>query len=179
MRQKPRVRVLAARAGAMRGPSVAITTSSFNLRGWSEVFPVLEPYDADGIVSVAARDLKTGREQSITVTATSGLTEEELRALVSQSHDYMLDVKKNEEFERAQIQVRKVVEEIEELFPRVRDVMSGTSFGRDAISKAEAVVERATQDLDSRDVRALAEVQESLDRTLSMFRGVVTKTKLS
>ncbi len=148
------------------------------VRGQVEVDVTLS-ISADGIVSVAARDLKTGREQSITVTATSGLTEEELSALVSQSHDYMLDVKKNEELERAQLQVRKIVEEVEALFPEVRDVMSGTSFGRDAISKAEAVVERAKQDLQGSDVRALGEVQESLDRTLSMFRGVVTKTKLN
>ncbi len=147
-------------------------------RGQVEVDVTLS-ISADGIVSVAARDLKTGREQSITVTATSGLTEEELSTLVSQSHEYMLDVKKNEDLERGQLQVRKVVEEVEALFPEVRDVMSGTSFGRDAISKAEAVVARAKLDLEGRDVRALAEVQESLDRTVSMFRGVVTKTKLS
>jgi hypothetical protein len=34
--------------------------------------------NADGIVSVHARDLETGKEQSITVTATSGLTKEEV-----------------------------------------------------------------------------------------------------
>ena len=30
--------------------SVALTTSNFNLKGWSEVFPVLEPYDANGMI---------------------------------------------------------------------------------------------------------------------------------
>ena len=34
---------------------------------------------ADGIVSVSAKDLETGLEQSITVTATSGLTEDEIQ----------------------------------------------------------------------------------------------------
>ena len=34
--------------------------------------------NADGIVSVHAKDVETGKEQSITVTATSGLTEDEI-----------------------------------------------------------------------------------------------------
>ena len=33
------------------------------------------------------------------------------------------------------------------LFPQVEDAMSGTRFGRDAMAKAEAVVQRAEQDL--------------------------------
>ena len=34
--------------------------------------------NADGIVSVSAKDLETGQEQSIQVTATSGLTQDEI-----------------------------------------------------------------------------------------------------
>jgi molecular chaperone DnaK len=41
--------------------------------------------DTDGIVSVHAKDLKTGRSQSITVEGTSGLSEEELRRAVSRN----------------------------------------------------------------------------------------------
>jgi hypothetical protein len=35
-----------------KSTSVAVTTSNFNLKGWSEVLPVLEPYAPDGIVSI-------------------------------------------------------------------------------------------------------------------------------
>ena len=38
---------------------------------------------ADGIVGVSARDVATGKEQAITVTATSGLTEDELKHYAS------------------------------------------------------------------------------------------------
>ena len=44
---------------------------------------------ADGIVGVSARDLETGRRQSIVVTATSGLTEEEIQAVA----EYTLTLK--------------------------------------------------------------------------------------
>jgi molecular chaperone DnaK len=134
---------------------------------------------ADGLVSVAAKDLETGREQSITVTATSGLTEDELQKLVDSSQNYMVEVRASEEFERQRQQAEKLIAEVRELFPQVEGIMSGTSFGRDAIAKAEGVLERAEGEIRSRDSRSLEEVIESLERTLNMFRGVVSKTGLS
>lgn len=147
-------------------------------RGQVEV-KVTFSISADGIVSVAAQDLDTGREQSITVTATSGLTEEELQRLVEQSQGYMVEVRASEEFERERQKVEGLVSEVRELFPQVEGIMSGTSFGRDAIAKAEAVLERAKTEMHGNDLRSLGEVAESLERTLNMFRGVVTKTNLS
>src|SRR4030095_9705532 len=41
--------------------------------------------NADGIVSVHARDVETGKEQSITVTATSGLTEDEIQNMMHEA----------------------------------------------------------------------------------------------
>ncbi len=38
--------------------------------------------DANGILTVSARDLATGREQKITITASTGLTEEEIQRMV-------------------------------------------------------------------------------------------------
>jgi molecular chaperone DnaK len=46
--------------------------------------------DANGIVSVAARDLATGGEQSITVSATGTLSEEEIEALAREHAGYDL-----------------------------------------------------------------------------------------
>jgi molecular chaperone DnaK len=134
---------------------------------------------ADGIVSVAAQDLETGREQSITVTATSGLTEDELARLVEQSQGYMVEVRASEEFERDRQKVEGLVSEVRQLLPQVEGIMSGTAFGRDAVTKAKAVIERAEREIKANDLRALGEVAESLERTLNMFRGVVTKTNLS
>jgi len=35
-----------------KSTSVAVTTSNFNLKGWSEVLPILEPYAPDGLISL-------------------------------------------------------------------------------------------------------------------------------
>jgi molecular chaperone DnaK len=146
-------------------------------RGQVEV-EVTFSISADGIVSVAAKDLETGHEQSITVTATSGLTENELQTLVEQSQGYMVETRASEEVERQRQLVQRLAGEVKEIFPRVQGIMSGTSFGRDAMAKAEAVLQRADAERQGRDLRALQELTESLQRTLNMFKGVVSKTSV-
>lgn len=144
-------------------------------RGEVEV-EVMFSISADGLVSVSAKDLETGHEQSITVTATSGLTEDELQKLVENSQSYMVEVRASEEFQRQRQHAERLIADVRRLFPQVEGIMSGTSFGRDAIAKAEAVLKRAETEIELQDLRALEEVVESLERTLNMFRGVVSKT---
>jgi molecular chaperone DnaK len=132
---------------------------------------------ADGIVSVKAKDLETALEQSITVTATSGLTEDELKKMVDANKEYMLDVRTGQEFDKARHQAEKSLEEIEALFPQVTDAIAGSDFGQDAVKKARAVVERTRQAITAKDLTTLADATEALNRTLNMFRGVVSKTR--
>jgi molecular chaperone DnaK len=133
---------------------------------------------ADGIVSVSAKDLETGLKQAITVTATSGLTEDEIRRMVEASKEYMLDQKHSEEFEKHKQAAEKLVEEIESLFPRVEQAIAGSDFGQDAVKKARSVVDRARQSIQAQDTQAVVDSTEALTRTLNMFKGVVAKTRV-
>jgi molecular chaperone DnaK len=133
---------------------------------------------ADGIVSVSAKDLETGLKQAITVTATSGLTEEEIRRMVEESKDYLLDQKASEEFEKHKQSAEKLIDEIEGLFPRVEQAIAGSDFGQDAVKKARSVIDRARQGIQSRDQQAVGDSTEALTRTLNMFKGVVAKTRV-
>ncbi len=132
---------------------------------------------ADGIVSVKACDLETGLEQSITVTATSGLTEEEIKKMIDANKDYMLEVRSGQEFEKHRHAAERVLDEIEGLFPQVSEIISGSEFGQDAVRKARGVCERARAAIGARDAQQLIEATEALSRTLNMFRGVVSKTR--
>ncbi len=49
--------------------------------------------NADGIVNVSAKDLETNKEQSITVIASSGLTEEEVRQMAEEAQMFELELK--------------------------------------------------------------------------------------
>ena len=132
---------------------------------------------ADGIVSVKAKDLETGLEQSITVTATSGLTEDEIRGMIDANKDYMVEVRSTQEFEKHRHGAERMLEEIEALFGEVSGIISGSEFGQDAIKKARAVCEKARQAIAVKDLKTLQEATESLGRTLNMFKGVVSKTR--
>jgi molecular chaperone DnaK len=133
---------------------------------------------ADGIVSVKAKDLETSLEQSITVTATSGLTEDEIRDMIDSNKDYMVEVRSNQEFDKHRHGAERMLEEIEGLFAQVSEIISGSDFGQDAIKKARGVCDRARQAIAAKDLRQLQDSSESLTRTLNMFRGVVSKTRV-
>jgi len=126
-------------------------------------------------VSVSAKDLETGKRQAITVTATSGLSEDELKHMMEENREYLVDVKTSEELELQRVAVQRALMEIDKIFPRVRAVLEGSDFGLDAVRKAEGVVERARKALEGNDVTALKTSNDAVGKTLNMFKGVVQK----
>jgi molecular chaperone DnaK len=132
--------------------------------------------NADGIVSVHAKDMETGMQQSITVTASSGLTRDEIQQMMDQSHDFAVQRRSSEESEQTKQEAERLIAEIEKLFPQVEKVVAGSDFGRDAIEKAKAVVARARTLMESGDSAQLKEQLDALARTQRMFKGVVGKT---
>ncbi len=150
--------------GLRRAPAGEVTVSvSFEI-------------NADGIVSVHAKDLETGKEQSITVTASSGLTEEELQKMVDDAKDYAVTRRADEHFEQARQEAETLIGEIERLLPDVERIVAGSDFGRDAIHKARAVVDKARHAMETRETDSLKDQLEALGRTQRMFKGVVGKT---
>jgi len=132
--------------------------------------------NADGIVSVHAKDVETGKEQSITVTATSGLTEDEIDDMMVDASDFAVTRRQDEASERIRQEAETLIAEIERLFPEVESIVAGSDFGRDAIDKARGVVDKARTLLERNDIGALEDELESLGRTQRMFKGVVGKS---
>lgn len=132
--------------------------------------------NADGIVSVHAKDVETGKEQSITVTATSGLTSDEIDEMMVDAQKYAVSRREDEDSERAKQEAETLIAEIEKLFPEVESVVAGSDFGRDAIDKARAVVDRARSLMERGDTAGLKEQIDALARTQRMFKGVVGKS---
>jgi molecular chaperone DnaK len=131
--------------------------------------------NTDGIVSVAAKDLDTGQAQSIQVTASSGLTQDEIKAMMGGARDYMVERRSDEEFEGAKQEAETLIAEIERLFPEIERVVGTADFGRDAIAKARAAVDRARTAMNERDLSAVRTQVEQLQRTQRMFKGVVAR----
>jgi molecular chaperone DnaK len=131
--------------------------------------------NADGIVSVSARDVETGQEQSIQVTASSGLTQEEIVKMMADAQQFTVERRSSEEFEGVKQEAEKLIVQIEQLLPDVEHAVASSDFGKDAIGKAKAVVERARAAIGKKDVSAVREQIEGLSRTQRMFKGVVAK----
>ena len=132
--------------------------------------------NADGIVSVHAKDVETGKEQSITVTATSGLTGEEIDDMMVDASDFAVTRREDEATEQIRQEAETLIAEIERLFPEVESIVAGSDFGRDAIDKAKGVVDNARTLLEHGDIAGLKDELESLGRTQRMFKGVVGKS---
>ncbi len=132
--------------------------------------------NADGIVSVHAKDIETGKEQSIEVTASSGLTRDEIKKMIDGAKDYMVERRSSEEFEAAKQEAERIVGDIERMFPQVEQIVASSDFGRDAIEKARAIVAKARAAIGKRDAAAVKGEIEGLSRTQRMFKGVVSKT---
>jgi molecular chaperone DnaK len=131
--------------------------------------------NTDGIVSVNAKDLETGESQSIQVTATSGLTQDEIKDMIDDAQDYMVERRADEAFESAKQEAEILIDDIERLFPEVERIVGGADFGRDAIEKARSTLERAKRALQSKNTDAVKEQVEQLGRTQRMFKGVVAR----
>ncbi len=130
---------------------------------------------ADGIVSVSAEDIETGQAQSITVTATSGLTEDEIRRMIEENKDYLLEVKETEEVDAQRSVVLKQIKEVSTLLPKVETILAESTLGDPTLAKAREVVERARNGVETGSLNDLVRDEEALQRTLSVFKGIVDR----
>ena len=143
-------------------------------RGQVEI-EVIFDINADGIVSVSAKDLETGMKQSITVTASSGLTEDEIRKMAADSQDYMVDRRASEEFEAARQEAERLIRELDRMYVKVEKMVSGSEFGSEALMKARDLINTAKSAISDKDLEKVAESIETLKRTQRMFKGVLAK----
>jgi molecular chaperone DnaK len=115
--------------------------------------------DADGILHVSALDKATGREQKITITASSGLKEEEIKRMVEEAERHRQeDTRRKEEAEarnRADNMVYSAEKTLRDLGDKVpghvkADVETRIKAVRDALSGSDVVrIQRSADELAS------------------------------
>ena len=71
--------------------------------------------DANGIVHVTAKDLGTGKEQSIKITASSGLSKEEIDKAVKESEAHAAEDKKKSEVAEARNEADTLIYSVEKV----------------------------------------------------------------
>jgi molecular chaperone DnaK len=113
--------------------------------------------DANGIVHVSAKDLGTGKEQSIKITASSGLSEAEIQKLVRDAESHVEDDKKKKELIEARNQADSMVYSVEKNIKEFGDKVDASEK-----AKIEDAIVRVKKALEGDDVDAIKKAQEDL-----------------
>jgi molecular chaperone DnaK len=113
--------------------------------------------DANGIVHVSAKDLGTGKEQSIRITASSGLSKEEIDKLVKEAEMHSEEDRKRKEL----IEVRNEADSF--AYSIERNIKEfGDKIGPAEKSRIEEAIAKLRKTLESDDVGAIRAAQEEL-----------------
>jgi molecular chaperone DnaK len=83
--------------------------------------------DANGIVNVSAKDLGTGKEQSIRITASSGLSEEEIEQAVKDAEMHAEEDKKKRELIEAKNHADSLIYQTEKTLREMGDKVDGAT----------------------------------------------------
>jgi molecular chaperone DnaK len=118
--------------------------------------------DANGIVSVSAKDLATGKEQKITITASSGLTKEEVERLVKEAQSHAAEDQQRRELIDARNEADALAYSVEKTFTEGRD--RAPAAERSRVEAALADLRRAAQGDDVQTIkRSAAALQQAFD----------------
>ncbi len=113
--------------------------------------------DANGIVSVSAKDLGTGKEQSIKITASSGLSEEEIKKMVQDAEAHAGEDKKRRDLIDARNQADSMVYMTEKSLKEHADKVDPATK-----STIEAAVEKTKKAMEGEDLEAIKTSVEEL-----------------
>ena len=139
------------------------TLGNFNLDGIPAAprgVPQIEvtfDIDANGIVHVSAKDLGTGKEQKITITASTNLSEAEIDKAVKDAEQFAAQDKKNKEAIEERNKADSLVYQTERTVKEMGDKLSAEDT-----AKINAEVENTKKALEGNDTEAIKAASEKL-----------------
>ena len=113
--------------------------------------------DANGIVNVHAKDLGTNKEQSIRITASSGLNEDEIKRMVNEAQQHAAEDRQRRQLAEAHNKLDNLIYTTEKT---LKD--SGASLDEAARKSVEDALAEARQKLESKDLDELNRATEAL-----------------
>ncbi len=113
--------------------------------------------DANGIVNVSAKDRATGKEQSIQITASSGLSKEEIDKLIKDAELHAEDDKKK----REQVEARNTADAL--IYSTEKSIKDlGDKVDAETKSKVEAAIEPLKKAMEGDDAEEIKRLSEEL-----------------
>ncbi len=113
--------------------------------------------DANGIVNVTAKDMATGKEQKITITASSGLSEGEIENLVREAEEHSEDDKNRKEAIELRNKADQLVYTTEKTLDEFRDKLPS-----DDVSKLEQAMRDCKEAIETNETDRIRSAMDAL-----------------
>jgi molecular chaperone DnaK len=130
--------------------------------------------DSNGIVHVSAKDLGTGKEQSIKITASSGLSEDEIQDMIRDAESHEADDRKRKEVVEARNSLDSLIYGAEKSLSEV-----GSKLGSGEKANVEKAISEAREVLDSNDLASLKAKYEVLSAAAHKLSEEIYKSTVA
>ena len=124
--------------------------------------------DANGIVNVSAKDLGTGKEQKITITASTNLSQEEIDKAMHEAEQYAEQDKKNKEAVEIRNSAEQLVFQSEKALTDLGDKLSA-----DEKAGVQAEIDKVNEALKGTDTEMIKMATDSLSKKFSDLAGKI------
>ncbi len=121
--------------------------------------------DANGILNVSAKDLGTGKEQKIEIKAGSGLSEDEIKRMVTDAESHAEDDRRQRELAEARNEGENAAYQAERQLSELGDSVDGSS--KEQIEAAIREVREALTSEDAADIRSKTEALQTAFHSVS------------
>ncbi|MCK4941174.1 molecular chaperone DnaK, partial [candidate division WOR-3 bacterium] len=126
--------------------------------------------DADGILHVSAKDMGTGKEQKIRITASSGLSKEEVDNMIKESEEHAAEDRAQKELIDARNQADQVIHSVEKT---LKDVGEKASF--EDRSEIGNKLENLKKMKDGNDIAGIKQAIDDLQQSVYKLSEAVYK----
>jgi len=126
--------------------------------------------DANGILNVSARDTATGKEQKVTITASTSLSDEEVEKLVEESKKYAEEDKKKKEFAEIKNKADSTTFMAEKTLDDLKDKVDAEKK-----KKAEELIKEVRELLTQNKQEEKEKLKEKTEELLKVMQDIGTK----
>ena len=127
--------------------------------------------DANGIVNVSAKDLGTGKEQKITITASSGLAEDDVQRMVRDAEEHADEDRQAREAADARNRADQLVYQVEKSLNENKDKIS-----EEVQNEVRAALDEAKQALQGADAAVIGSASDRLEKSAHRMAEEIYKT---
>ena len=124
--------------------------------------------DADGILNVSAKDLGTGKEQKITITASTKLSEKEKERMMKQAEEFAEEDKKRKEEAEARNNADSLIYTAEKTKKDLVD-----KLGKEQVEKIDKAAAELRETLGGKDIEKIKMKSEELAKVLQEVGTVI------